>query len=316
MVFAYVENRNGLYKKSSFEIITYARYIANQINEKVIAITINPISSPEELYQFGADEVIELHSQELKIFDVSTYSKVLIDHFYGKYFILPHSSNSTAIAANIAIKKNSSLLTNLVSFPKKILPFMVKRKSFSGKLIMEVSSISDSILMTISPNSIDIITHPIQKGICNKKNITLTKPTFEIKSIEKYLNKISLEDAEIVISAGRGMKSPKNWKIIEDLANKFNAAISCSKPVSDLGWRPHEEHVGQTGKIIAPTLYFAIGISGAIQHISGINHSKIIIVINSDPEAPFFKFANYGIIGDAFVIIPKLIECLNYLNKS
>lgn len=310
-VFAYVENNEGIYNKTAFETVTYARYIANQLKTEVIALSINPISSSEELYRFGANEVIELHSQELKIFDPSVYAKALIEYFSGNYFIFTYSNNSNAVAAQISEKKNIPLITCLMDFPSKIKPFTVKRKFFSGKGIMEVISLSDSVLLSVLANSVGIIENPVE-GICKRENLNLGKSKIVIHSIKKSSNKISLKDAEIVVSGGRGLKSQNNWTMIESLAEKLNAALACSKPVSDLGWRPHSEHVGQTGKTIAPNLYFAIGISGAIQHISGVNQSKIIIVINSDPEAPFFKSADYGIIGDAFEIVPKIInEFLN-----
>lgn len=314
MVFVYLENDKGIYKKSAFEIITYGKYISNQLNSRLIAITVNPVSSREELYRFGVNHVIEIFSEKLKIFDTILYAKVLMKYLLLDFFylVVTHSSESTAIIGQIAMKKNIPLITNIIKLPKNINPFIVERKSFSGKGIMEVKILNNSLLMSIAVNSIEICQNFVEEGTFEKKYITDLEPSkLKILSIEEYLKKISLKNAKIVISGGKGLKSPKNWSMIEILAKKLNAAIACTKPVSDLGWRPHSEHVGQTGKVVAPNIYFAIGISGSIQHLAGMNQSKIIIVINSDPNAPFFKFADYGIIGDAFKIVPKLIDAIN-----
>lgn len=310
MIFAYVENNNGIYETGGFESVTYARYIANQLNKKVTAISINPISNSEELHEFGANQVIEVYSQELKIFDASIYTKILIKYFSGKYLIFTHSNKSCAIAAQVSVKKNIPLITNVIDFPSEIQPFKVKKKSFSGKGIMEIISSSDSLLLSISQNSINLCQNRV-KGTFIRENLTLEKTKLKVHSVEKKIDKVSLKDANIIVSGGRGLKSSKNWTMIENLAKKLGAATACSKPVSDLGWRPHHEHVGQTGTIVSPILYFSIAISGSIQHLAGVNQSKIIVVINSDPEAPFFKFADYGIIGDAFDIIPKIIKFLD-----
>lgn len=312
MVFVYVENDQGIYKKSAFEAIVYAKYIANQLKTTVTGITINPISSREELYRFGINHVIEVFSENLKIFDATLYAKVLMKYLVldSFYLIVTHSSESNAIIAQIAIKKDIPLVTNIIKLPTQIKPFIVKRKSFSGKGIIEVMLLSNAILMSVAINSIEVCQNFVS-GTFEKKTISLEKSKLRFCYIEKYSKQVSLNNAQIIVSGGKGLKSPENWSMIEVLASKLGAAIACTKPVSDLGWRPHSEHVGQTGKVVAPNIYFAIGISGSIQHLAGINQSKIIIVINSDPEAPFFKFADYGMIGDAFKIVPKIIKSIN-----
>lgn len=312
MVFVYVESDQGIYNKSVFEIITYAKHIANQLKTKLIAITINPISSRKELYRFGTNHVIEIFSEKLKIFDAVLYAKVLMQYLLldSFYFIVSHSSQSTAIIAQIAIKKNIPLITNVITLPKTINPFIVKRKSFSGKGIMEVMLLSNSILISVSFNSIKLCEN-LTDGTFEKKYIDIELSKLIFYKIEKYLTKTFLQNSEIIVSGGRGLKAASNWSMLEILAKKLGASIACTKPVADLGWRPHFEHVGQTGTIVAPNIYFAIGISGSVQHLAGVNQSKVIIVINSDPNAPFFKYADYGIIGDAFKIVPKIIEYIN-----
>lgn len=313
MIFVYVENDKGIYKQSAFEAITYGKYLSDKLKTTLTAISINPTSSSEELYKFGCNHVIEIFNETLKVFDAVLYAKIIIrylslDSFF--YLIVSHSSESALILGQIAIKKNVPLITNVIEFPTQFNPCIVKRKSFSGKGIMEVMISSDSLLISISFNSIEIFEN-IVKGTVEKHTLNIEKSKLIFCKSEKNIVKVALNNAQIIIGAGKGLKSSKNWLMIENLAKKLNAAIACTKPVSDLGWRPHYEHVGQTGKIVSPNIYFAIAISGSVQHLAGVNQSKIIIVINSDPKAPFFKFADYGIIGDAFQIVPKIIESIN-----
>ena len=312
MIFVYVENNQGIYKNTAYEIISYARFIANKLNKKITVFSINPKSSSDNLYKFGANKVIEIYIDKKIIFDATVYSKILMKYFTEGYFIFSHSNESIAIAAQISVKKNIPLISNIIDYPISIDPIILKKRIFSGKILMEIELLNSSMILTILPNSIKSIENFVKGEKLEINNIISDKFKFLLKSVKYNSNKISLKDAKIIVSAGKGLQSSKNWSIIENFANKIVAALACSKPVSDLGWRPHSEHVGQTGKIVSPLLYFAIGISGSIQHIAGINSNSIIVVINSDPNAPFFKSADYGIIGDAFKILPKIIE---YLDK-
>lgn len=314
MIFAYIENNKNFHHRLAFQTITYAKYIGDILNKKITVLTINPINNSTQLYKFGANKVIELYDLKLKIFDSSIYGEVLIKYFTGNYCIFMHTSESIAIASYISIKKNIPLITNVIGYPIKLNPIQIKRKSFGGKVNMIVESTNNSTLLTILPNSIKSIQKLVQGETHLVKNISIKKSKLDIDFIEESKN-VSLTEADIIVSAGKGLKASKNWDMIEKLAKILGAGIACSKPVSDLGWRPHSEHVGQTGKTVSPVLYFAIALSGSIQHISGMNHSNIIIVINSDPNAPFFKLADYGIIGDAFVIVPKIIQLLNKKNN-
>ena len=210
------------------------------------------------------------------------------------------------ITSRLSIRLKAALITNVVDTVNNLDPLTVKRQSFSSKAIEKVTAKTNKVILSIAPNSYQLIENNTNIEI---KIFDIEKVSdLNILSQENSTDKISLSEAEIIVSAGRGLKGPENWGMIEELASLLNAATACSKPVSDIGWRPHSEHVGQTGKAVSPNLYIAIGISGAIQHLAGINSSKNIVVINTDSEAPFFKAANYGIVGDAFEVIPKMIE--------
>lgn len=305
-VFVYVESDNTQYKKASLEAVSYAYAIASQKGEEVVALTINPLVEPEILYQYGASKVIELKDESCNKYSARSYAKVLASEANG-ILILPHSLAGVAIAAMVAVDMNAALLTNVVEIPSSLDPVTVKRKVFSGKAFMIAQANKDNVVISVSVNSFGAHQNPVS-GTSEVKKINLADTAIQVQGEDKSTGKLELKEAEIVVSAGRGMKGPENWEMIESLANTLGAATACSKPVSDLGWRPHSEHVGQTGKAIAPNLYIAIGISGAIQHLAGVNSSKTIVVINSDPDAPFFKAADYGVVGDAFQVIPQLIE--------
>ena len=210
------------------------------------------------------------------------------------------------IAPRLAIKLKAGIVSNVISLPSNSSPLKVSRKAFSGKAIEKTIINTDKAILTLAPNAFGLVE---SGGNCSIEKIGGSqKGDVNIKGEEIASGKVSLAEAEIIVSGGRGLKGAENWGMIEELADLLGAATACSKPVADIGWRPHEEHVGQTGKAVAPNLYIAIGISGAIQHLAGVNSSKVMVVINTDPEAPFFKAADYGIVGDAFQVVPKLIE--------
>ena len=311
-VFVYAENINGIYKKAAFEAVSYAKTVAGQLGETVTAISVNPTDSSDLLYKYGADKVINIKDEGLKNFSAKAYAKAVSEVADGNIIVFPHTTDASSVAPMLAIMKNYSLITNVLEAPESIKPFQVKRRAFSGKGFMHAKADAAGVIVTVSQNAFGVKENPAS-GTEEVKNLTIENEDTKVLSHEQSSGKLDLKEAEIVVSAGRGMKGPENWGMIEDLASTLGAATACSKPVSDIGWRPHSEHVGQTGKAIAPNLYIAVGISGAIQHLAGVNSSKTIVVINSDPEAPFFKSADYGIVGDAFQIIPELTQKIKAL---
>ena len=311
-VFVYAENINGIYKKAAFEAVSYAKTVAGQLGETVTAISVNPTDSSDLLYKYGADKVINIKDEGLKNFSAKAYAKAVSEVADGNILVFPHTTDASSVAPMLAIMKNYSLITNVLEAPESITPFQVKRRAFSGKGFMHAKADAAGVIVTVSQNAFGVKENPAS-GTEEVKNLTIENEDTKVLSHEQSSGKLDLKEAEIVVSAGRGMKGPENWGMIEDLADTLGAATACSKPVSDIGWRPHSEHVGQTGKAIAPNLYIAVGISGAIQHLAGVNSSKTIVVINSDPEAPFFKSADYGIVGDAFQIIPELTQKIKAL---
>ncbi len=311
-VFVYAENINGIYKKAAFEAVSYAKAVAGQLGETVTAISVNPTDSSDLLYKYGADKVINIKDEGLKNFSAKAYAKAVNEVADGNIIVFPHTTDASSVAPMLAIMKNYSLITNVLEAPESVTPFQVKRRAFSGKGFMHAKADASGVIVTVSQNAFGVKENPAS-GTEEVKNLTIENEDTKVLSHEQSSGKLDLKEAEVVVSAGRGMKGPENWGMIEDLAATLGAATACSKPVSDIGWRPHSEHVGQTGKAIAPNLYIAVGISGAIQHLAGVNSSKTIVVINSDPEAPFFKSADYGIVGDAFQIIPELTQKIKAL---
>jgi electron transfer flavoprotein alpha subunit len=311
-VLVYAESWEGNFRKSTFEAISYASETAKLLSLDVIAISLGPVDNEElnKLGKYGASKVISFSSIEKgdsqsasnAISSVANESKVLV---------FSNTHTAKMIAPRLSVKLQAGIISNVIGLAESLSPLKLKRKSFSSKAI-EFSSINSPIgIISIAPNSFEIIENEVNcliKEDNSSKNGLLT-----IESKETLSGKISISEAEIVISAGRGLKGPENWGMIEELADLLGAATACSKPVSDIGWRPHDEHVGQTGKAVAADLYIAIGISGAIQHLAGVNSSKIMVAINTDPEAPFFKAADYGIVGDAFKIVPQLIKEIKQL---
>ncbi|WP_018676069.1 electron transfer flavoprotein subunit alpha/FixB family protein [Riemerella columbina] len=311
-VFVYTENINGAYKKAAFEAVAYAKAVAEQSGDSVTAVSINPTDASDLLYKYGADKVINIKDEGLKSFSAKAYAQALSEVADGQVIVFPHTTDAASIAPMLAVVKNYSLITNAVEAPTNVSPFEVKRKAFSGKAFMVAKAEGNGVIVTVSQNAFGAKENPVS-GTEEVKDMSVANDDVKVVSHEQSSGKLDLKEAEIVVSAGRGMKGPENWDMIEDLAQTLGAATACSKPVSDIGWRPHSEHVGQTGKAIAPNLYVAVGISGAIQHLAGVNSSKTIVVINNDPEAPFFKSADYGVVGDAFQVVPALTEKIKAL---
>ena len=311
-VLVYAENINGVYKKAAFEAVSYAKAIATKTGDSVTAISINPTDSSDLLYKYGADKVINVKDEGLKNFSAKAYAEAINQIADGNIIVFPHTTDASSIAPMLAIQKNYSLITNVIDVPESTSPFQVKRRAFSGKAFMHAKADAAGVIVTVSQNAFGVKENPVQ-GSEEVKELSIANEDTKVINHEQSSGKLDLKEAEIVVSAGRGLKGPENWGMIEDLANVLGAATACSKPVSDIGWRGHNEHVGQTGKAISPNLYIAVGISGAIQHLAGVNSSKTIVVINNDPEAPFFKSADYGVVGDAFQIIPALTEKIKAL---
>ena len=311
-IFVYAENINGIYKKAAFEAVSYAKAIADKNGDTVTAISINPTDSSDLLYKYGANQVLNIKDEGLKNFSAKAYAQAVSEVADGNIIVFPHTTDASSIAPMLAIMKNYSLITNVIETPESITPFQVKRRAFSGKGMMHAKAEAAGVIVTVSQNAFGVKENAVV-GTEEVKNLSVANEDTKVISHEQSSGKLDLKEAEIVVSAGRGMKGPENWGMIEDLANLLGAATACSKPVSDIGWRPHSEHVGQTGKAISPNLYIAVGISGAIQHLAGVNSSKTIVVINNDPEAPFFKSADYGVVGDAFQIIPELTQKIKAL---
>ena len=316
-ILVYTESENNEFKKSALEALSYGRALGDKMNESVTCLAIN-CNDFSQLKQHGADKIIDVNNSSLEKFKSKHYSEAITEIVKtenSKIIILNSSANSKYLGAYISGKLESAYISNVVDLPNEISPFLIKRTCFSNKAFSTTEIKSEIKIISVSANSFGIIEKPVSSDV-QQMDVKISSSSFNIKKIERQTGSVTIADADIVVSGGRGLKGPENWHLVEKLANLLGAATACSKPVSDLGWRPHSEHVGQTGKPVAANLYIAIGISGAIQHLAGINASKVKVVINNDPEAPFFKAADYGIVGDAFEVVPALIEKLEKRAKQ
>jgi electron transfer flavoprotein alpha subunit len=310
-ILIYAEYAEGKFKKVAFELASYAKKVAESLGTTVTAVTVNA-GDVSELSKYGVDKVLKVNNDKLAGFTAKAYADVIkqaAQKENAKLVLLSSTTDSIYLSSLVAVALEAGFASNVVGLPVSTSPFQVKRNAFSNKAFNITEISTDVKVLGLAKNSYGIF-ESASSLTEEDFNPTIGDNDFGVKveSVEKVSGKVSIADADIVVSAGRGMKGPENWGMVEELASVLGAATACSKPVSDLGWRPHGEHVGQTGKPVATNLYIAIGISGAIQHIAGINSSKVKVVINSDPEAPFFKVADYGVVGDAFEILPKLIE--------
>ena len=308
-ILAYIESKNKNPKKNSFEVVSYAKELSKKLSTELIVLTIN-VENHSNLEKYGPDKIISVKDNALNNFDAKTYADVVsqvANKFLISHIVLGGGVDSKYMAPILSIKLEAGYLSNVVELPSNLEPFTVKRTSFSNKSFCDASILSDNKIISLASNSFRTIENPSNPEIIDFQ-VKVVNNKIKQDSIDLAQGKVTIADADVVVSAGRGLKGPENWSIIEDLAETLGAATACSKPVSDLGWRPHSEHVGQTGKPVSTNLYIAIGISGAIQHLAGVSSSKVKVVINSDPEAPFFKAADYGVVGDAFEVVPKLNE--------
>jgi len=307
MILVYTEHNEGQFSKKTLEALSYAK----ALSDKVVALAVN-VADATVLQTYGADKIITVTSDKLTTFSVKTYVELILQVAQKEQVstvLLPSSANTRYLAPVLAVKWGATYLSNISSLPKD---GKVQKVVFSSKAIAWLP-LAQKQVITLAGNTTEVKQAPVQAEI-ETFAPTLSEDHITLIGTEKFSSKVSIDDAAIVVSGGRGMQTPDNWHIVEDLADALGAATACTKPVSDMGWRPHSEHIGQTGKPLSCDLYIALGVSGAIQHIAGVNASKVKVVINSDPEAPFFKAADYGIVGDLFEVVPRLTEKIKQLH--
>lgn len=312
-VLIYPEAVEGQLKKTAFELASYAKALADQSGTTVTAVTLNA-KNIDDLAAYGVTKVLDYQNDDLKGFNPKAAAEIIagaVQKSDAKIVLISATTDGKYLAPLLAVKVGAGYVPNVTALPESTNPVVVKNSTFTNKAYSHTQVNQDIALLSLSKNAFGVKENPV----------TLSKEVFEITlsdqalqhkvlEVSKATNKVTIADADIVVSGGRGLKGPENWGMIEELAEVLGAATACSKPVSDIGWRPHSEHVGQTGKPVASNLYIAVGISGAIQHLAGVNASKVKVVINNDPEAPFFKAADYGVVGDAFEVVPQLTEKL------
>ena len=313
-ILIYTENWDGKFKKLSFELVSYAAAIAKEVGTTVTAISIGKVSEDalKSLGNYGANKILNLADEKYNSLDnkaVSSAVSLAAKEEDAKVVLFAQTNLGKAIAPRVSVKLNAGLVSGVTALPVSYDPFIVKKKVFTGKAFANVKFDTDVKVITLSQNSYELI-ETENNVVIEAFNPVVDDSYFTTTVLEtnKVTGKVLLTDAEIVVSGGRGLKSGDNWGGLEEMADLLGAGLACSRPVSDEGWRSHNEHVGQTGKIISPNLYFALGISGAIQHLGGVSSSKVIVAVNKDAEAPIFEAADYGIIGDVNKVIPQFIE--------
>jgi len=321
-VLVYTENWDGKFKKLSFELVSYASKLAEMLNTSATVISIGSVENAEleKLGKYGAKKIINATNDNLKTLDNQAFTSIIAEIAQKEsatVIVLSNNNSGKALAPRLSVRLKAGIGSGVSKLPTSTNPFTVYKKVYSGNAYANVVIKSDIKILTLAQNSFElaeISNSPTIENITAQVDSALLKT--EVKEVQKQTGKILLTDAEIVVSGGRGMKSSDNWGPLVELAGLLGAATACSRPVSDEGWRPHDEHTGQTGKIIAPNLYFAIGISGATQHLAGISSSKYIVAINADKDAPIFEAAQYGIVGDALKVLPKLVEAVKEIKNK
>jgi electron transfer flavoprotein alpha subunit len=312
-VLVFTENWDGKFKKLSYELVSYATKIAEMMNTSATVVSIGTISADEleKLGKYGAKKIISV-PLGLNFLDNQLYTRIISEIAMkegANVIVLSNNNTGKALAPRLSVKLKAGIGAGVTKLPVSTDPFVIYKKVFSGNAFAEIRIKSAIRILTLAQNSFELVESGTSSEIVNLEvSFSEDEVKTSVIEVQKQTGKILLTDAEIVVSGGRGMRGPENWKPIEEMATLLGAATACSRPVSDEGWRPHEEHTGQTGKIISPNLYFAIGISGATQHLAGVSSSKVIVAINTDKDAPIFEAANYGIIGDALKVLPKLVE--------
>ena len=315
-VLIFLDQSEGHIKKNSIEAASYGAKVAELLGTTAEGIVLGTINEDlAGLGKYGLKKIHSLKNESLNNFDDAVFTDVIAEAakvINAKVIIFSNNFNGKAIAPRLSVKLKAGLVSGAVALPELSNGFIVKKNVFSGKAFANVSIKTEIKIISLNANAYKVVE---AEGVAEvtELNVTIPASKVKVKEVNKVVGEVPLSEAEIVVSGGRGLKGPENWSIVTDLAKALDAATACSRPVSDSDWRPHHEHVGQTGLAIAPNLYFAIGISGAIQHLAGVNRSKTIVVINKDPEAPFFKAADYGIVGDAFEVVPKITEAVKKL---
>ncbi len=315
MVLVYAESPRGQFKKAAFEAVTFGKKLADQLGQSCAAVVLGNVQGdPGELGRYGASRVLQVANEQLNTLDSQAYAQVLAEvarQVGATVVILSHTSTGKTVAGRVAVRLNAGLVSGVssVASVESNGALVVRKSVFSGKATAEYAIVSPVKVLSLMGNAIrpEAIGQPVAAEVLPVAVPALRVRVREVRTVE---GRVPLPEAEIVVSAGRGMKDPSNWGIVEELADVLGATTACSRPVADSHWRPHHEHVGQTGIAIRPNLYIAIGISGAIQHLAGVNNSKVIVVINKDPEAPFFKAADYGVVGDLFEVVPRLTQAI------
>ena len=319
MILVFVDHSDEQIKKSSLEVLSYGAALAEKLGTSLEALILGTFSgNPGELGNYGVTKIYQAPDEKLNHLDAQVYIKIIAEaatKLGADIIIFSHTQTGKAIAPGVAARLKAGLVSGALALPDTSNGFVVKKNVFSGKAFAHVAITSPVKIISLNPNSFPIKAQGGAPATVETFAASEVAPKVKITAVNKVKGEVPLTEAEIVVSGGRGLKGPENWNLIEDLAHVLHAATACSRPVADSHWRPHHEHVGQTGIQIAPNLYIAIGISGAIQHLAGVNRSKTIVVINKDPEAPFFKAADYGIVGDAFEIVPKLTEAIKKLKQ-
>lgn len=315
-VLIFIDQSEGQVKKSSLEAICYGAAVAAQLNTSAEGIVLGECKDDlAALGKYGVSKIHYANTAALNHFDAQVYTKAISDAVAAtnaSVVIFSNNTDGKAVAPRLSARLKAGLVAGAVALPDTSNGFVVKKNVFSGKAFANVAVNTAIKIISLNPNAYKIEVGGGQAEIVNF-SASVEAARVKVTAVHKVSGEISLPEAEIVVSGGRGLKGPENWGMVEELAKLLHAATACSRPVADADWRPHHEHVGQTGLAIAPNLYIAIGISGAIQHLAGVNRSKVIVVINKDPEAPFFKAADYGIVGDAFEVVPKIIEAVKQL---
>ena len=314
-ILAYIETSDGKVKKSSLEAAFFASELAKKLSTDSVAVAVGSASDVETLGQYGISKVLHVSSDIATAQGLATAVHQAAEKMGASVVVLPKSVSVDGFAARLAVKLKANMVSNVAELPDTSSGFKIKRSIYTGKAYAISEMKSANKVLVIKKNAVTPVAGSGKAAVESfSPNLSPADSAVKVKETVKATGDILLTEAEIVVSGGRGLKGPENWHLIEDLAKKLHAATGCSKPVSDMDWRPHHEHVGQTGVKVSPNIYIAVGISGAIQHLAGVNSSKVIVVINKDPEAPFFKAADYGIVGDAFDVLPKLIAAAgNYV---
>lgn len=320
-VLVYTENWDGKFKKLSFELVSYASEVAKMVNTNLISVSIGKVEEQElkKLANYGVKKIVTVDDEQLSILDSQSYAGIISAAAVKEgstIIIISNNNTGKAVAPRVSIQLKAGVGSGVSKLPLALNPFTLYKKTYSGNAFAHVVIKSDIKIITLAQNSFNLVESPVN-AIIEKLEVPadLLRGKTKRVDITKQTGKILLTDADIVVSGGRGMKSPDNWGPLIELASLLGGATACSRPVSDEGWRPNEEHTGQTGKIIAPNLYIAVGISGATQHLAGVSSSKYIAAINSDKDAPIFEAAQYGIVGDAMKVLPKLISAVKELKK-